>query len=233
MRMDTEERHRSLEKVVERIGRMANITLRERRYFVELVHRAADIAGVGAVFRRMIERNDAETLDHLAEIKYGVLLGDLGFLAQFEPTGTKGPDLLVARDGVAAFMEVKRYRPKEVDSIPESLGPGGTLPNYGGNTACTQAQIEKDLLGKIHQIEPRNGVQHGVLAVWSDRSSFENDVFTCAVRRISPKARQKSLRFCVFGSEFLAVGPQRFFCEPASLPEKPFRSWMEDIEATR
>jgi hypothetical protein len=90
----------------------------------------------------------------------------------------------------------------------------------------------KDLSGKIRQIAPRNGVQHGILAVWSDRSSFEDDVFTCAVRRIPPnEAKQKGLRFCIFGSNFVTVGvPKRFYCEPVSLPETPFRRWMEDIQ---
>lgn len=138
------------------------------------------------------EREDDEALDHLAEIRYGVLFKDLRFFARFEPTGLKGPDLMVERDKVSAFVEVKRYRPKEVDSLPEALGRGGTLQTYGGNPAYTQAQIEKDLSRKIRQIAPRNGVQHGILAVWSDRSSFEDDVLTCAVRRIpSNEAKQK------------------------------------------
>ena len=211
---------------------MANLVSHGRDDFIKLVHCAADIEGVEAVFQRMNERDDDEALDHLAEIKYGVLFRDLGFFAEFEPTGIKGPDLMVERDQVSAFVEVKRYRPKEVDSVPESLGRGGTLPTYGGNPAYTQAQIEKDLLCKIRQIQPKNGVQHGILAVWSDRSSFENDVFECAVRRIPRKeAKQKGLRFCIFGSDFVTVGdPKRFYCETVSLPETPFRRWTEDIQ---
>jgi len=160
-----------------------------------------------------------------------VLFRDLRFFVRFEPTGRKGPDLLVGRDRVSAFVEVKHYRPKEVDSIPESFERDGTLRAYGGNPAYTQAQMEKDMLCKIRQIEPRNGVEHGLLALWSDRSSFENDVFEGAVGRISREARQKSLRFCIFGSDFVAVGaPQRFYCVHVSLPEIPFTSWAEDIQ---
>jgi hypothetical protein len=230
--MNTAERHALLDNTVERIGRMANLTPRECACYIKLVRSAADIEGVEAVFQRMNERDDDEALDHLAEIRYGVLFRDLKFLARFEPMGLKGSDLMVERDQGSAFVEVKRYRPKAVDSIPEALGPGGTYQTYGGNPAYTQAQIEKDLLCKIRQIEPRNGVQHGILAIWSDRSSFENDVFTCAVRRVPPKeAKQNGLRFCIFGTDFVTVGvPKRFYCEVVSLPETPFRRWMEDIQ---
>ena len=230
--MNAAEKQALLKKTVDRIGRMANLLSPERDYFIKLVHCAADIEGVEAVFQRINERDYDEALDHLAEIRYGVLFRGLRFFARFEPTGLKGPDLMVERDQVSAFVEVKRYRPKEVDSIPEALGRGGTLQPYGGNPAYAQAQIEKDLSGKIRQIAPRNGVQHGILAVWSDRSSFEDNVFTCAVRRIPPnEAKQKGLRFCIFGSNFVTVGvPKRFYCEPVSLPETPFRRWMEDIQ---
>jgi hypothetical protein len=84
-----------------------------------LVYQAADIEGVESVFQRIIERDDEMVLDHLVEIKYGLLFKGLGFRARFEPTGPKGPDLRVERDGVSAFVEVKRYRPKGEERIPD------------------------------------------------------------------------------------------------------------------
>jgi hypothetical protein len=230
--MSASEEQALLKRTVERIGGMPKLTACECDYFANMVCRAADIEGVESVFQRINERDDDMAVDHLAEIRYGVLFEDLGFLARFEPTGSKGPDLMVERDGVSAFVEVKRYRPKEGDAIPESLGQGATLSGYGGMPACTQARIEEDLLCKVRQIEPRNGVQHGILAIWSDRSSVEDDVFKCAVHQISPKlAKQKGLRLCIFGSDFVTVGiGQRFHCEPVSLPEVPFKSWAEDIQ---
>jgi hypothetical protein len=233
--MKASEKQAVLGKTVERIGEMANLVSRERRYFISLIHNAADIERVEAVFQRMSKCDDGEALDHLAAIMYGVLFRDLRFFARFEPTGTKGPDLMVERDRVSAFVEVKHYRPKEADSLPEALGRGGTLQPYGGNSAFTQAQIEKDLLCKIRQIEPRNGVQHGILAVWSDRSSFEDDVFAGAVRQISPReAKQKGLRFCIYGSDYVNLGQQKcFHCEPVSPPTAPFEGWARDIEASR
>jgi len=230
--MNAVEKQALLERTIDRVARMANLAFREPDHFISLVHRAAGIEGVEAVFQRMNKRDDDQALDHLAEIKYGLLFRDLRFLARFEPTGLEGPDLMVERDRVSAFVEVKHYRSKEADSIPETFDHGGTLLAYGGNPACTQGQIEKDLLCKIRQIEPKNGVQHGILAVWSDRSSFENDVFKGAVGRIPPKeAKQRGLRFCIFASDFVAADvPQRFYCEPVSLPEAPFRNWIEDIE---
>jgi hypothetical protein len=231
MSMNAAEKQALLKKTVDRIRRMANLALHARDYFIELVHRAADVEGVESVFLRINQRDDDAALDHLMEIKYGLLFRDIHFLLRFEPTGSKGPDVMVERDDMSAFVEVKRYRPKEGESIPESFGPHGTLLPYGGNPALAQDRMEKDLLCKVRQVEPRNGVQHGILAVWSDRVSAEDDVFVFAVRRISPQAAQKGLRFCIFGSDYVTTGrrAQRFYCEPVSLPATPFKSWMEDI----
>lgn len=218
-----------VEKTVERIRRMANLSSRDCDYFIRLVHRAADIEGVESVFERINQRDDEMALDHLMEIKYGVLFSDLGFLPRFEPTGSKGPDLLVERDGLSAFVEVKRYRPKEGEGIPESPGPHETLQKYG-NPALAQARIAQDLLDKIRQIEPRNGIEHGIIAVWSDRVFFEDVEFECAVRQISSQAEQKGLVFCIYGSLNVNIGhQQRFYCEPVGLLATPFERWMEEL----
>jgi hypothetical protein len=208
---------------------MANLAFHNYGYFIELVHQAADTEGVQSVFQRINERDDDTAIDHLMEIRNGVLFRSLGFVPRFEPTGSKGPDLRVERDGVSAFVEVKRYRPKEGESIPESWGPHGTLQPYG-EPAHAQARIAQDLLNKIHQIEARNGVEHGIIAVWSDREFFEDVEFECAVRQISPEAEQKGLRFCIFGSHNVNMGHQQcFYCEPVGMPGTPFESWMDDL----
>lgn len=209
-----------LKKTVERI-RSAKVAHRD--YFVQLVHRAADIEGVESVFQRIIERDDQTVLDHLMEIKYGVLFKEVRFRARFEPTGAKGPDLMVERDGVSAFLEVKRYRPKAGECIPEQLGPHGTLQQYGGPR--DQRRIERDLRCKLRQIQPRDGVEHGILAVWSDRPFVEDIDFECAVRQISPEAAKMSVRFCMYGWDWKS----HFYCEPVSRFET-FKGWMEDLQ---
>ena len=212
-----------LMKTVERI-RGANIQPFD--YCVNMIHQAAGIEGVESVFQRIIERDDQTILDHLMEIKFGVLFKGLGFRAQFEPTGAKGPDLMVERDGVSAFLEVKRYRPKEAEHIPEHWGAHGTLLPYGDPNA--QAQIADDLRCKLRQIRPRDGVEHGILAIWSDREFFEDVDFECAVREISAEAEEKGLRFCIFGCNWESPGGG-LYCEPASRLET-FKSWLEDLE---
>ncbi|MGA3027172.1 MAG: hypothetical protein ABSF98_20630 [Bryobacteraceae bacterium] len=222
-----------LTRTVERIERMTNLVSNDRRYFIELVRRAANIEGVESVFKRINERDDDMAVDHLMEIRYGVVFRDLGFSVRFEPTGPKGPDLRVTRDGVSAFVEVKRYRPKNGEDIPDSFGPHGTLSAYG-DAAEAQTRMAKDLLDKISQIEPRNGVEHGILTLWSDREFFEELEFECAVRQISPEARQKGLRFCVFGSDYVNQRcQQRFYCEPVGLLPAPLNGWMEDLRRAR
>ena len=49
-------------------------------------------------------------LDHLATLRYGLIFRGLGFLPSFEPTGSEGPDLLIARDGSSATVEVTRFK---------------------------------------------------------------------------------------------------------------------------
>ncbi len=216
-----------LGKVIERV-RTANLP--QIAYFIELLHRAVDIEGVESVFQRILQRDDEMALDHLMEIRYGMLFKSSGFSAQFEPTGSKGPDLLVKRDGVSAFVEVKRYRPKEGECIPETWGPHETLPQYG-DPATAQERIANDLLSKLRQIEARGGVAHGILALWSDREYFEDVEFECAVRQISDEAAGKGLQFCIFGSNYVSAGlNQRFSCEPVGLLAT-LNGWMEDIRA--
>ncbi len=226
--MNAAEKQALLQKTVERIRRMASLRARKCDYFIKLVYRAADIEGVESVSQRINQRDDDMALDHLMEIKYGVLFKDLGFHARFEPTGSKGPDLMVERDGLLAFVEVKRYRQREGEHIPESDGPHGTLEQYG-NPLHAQLRIADDLMSKLRQIEPRNGVEHGILAVWCDREFFEDVEFECAIRQISPEAEKKGLRFCIFGSDYVNLGrQQRFYCEPIGLPATLNR-WMDDL----
>jgi hypothetical protein len=87
-----EQASRLLREAVERTRRAS---IQHNAYFVGLVYQAADIEGVESVFQRIIERDDEMVLDHLVEIKYGLLFKGLGFRARFEPTGPKGPDLRV------------------------------------------------------------------------------------------------------------------------------------------
>ena len=222
--MNAAEKQALLTQTVERIRRAQ---LEFHDYFIQLVYRAADIAGVESVFQRISKADDDEALDHLMAIKYGVLFKDLGFLPRFEPTGSKGPDLMVERDGVSAFVEVRRYRPKQGEYIPESDGHD-TFPQYG-DPLRAQTRIAKDLLSKLRQIEPRNSVEHGILAVWSDREFYEEVEFECAVRQISSEAERKHLRFCIFGSDYVNIGrQQRFYCEPIGLLAT-FNSWIEDL----
>jgi hypothetical protein len=91
--------------------------------------------------------------------------------------------------------------------------------------------MERDLTFKLRQIEPRGGVEHGILALWSDREFFEDQEFSCAVRQMSSDARKKGLAFCIFGSDYVNVSTNaRYCCEPfGSLVI--FDIWMDDIRA--
>lgn len=162
----------------------------------------------------------------MAEIKYGVLFKDCDFRVKFEPTGSKGPDLLVTRDEMSAFVEVKRYRPKEGEELPQDWGPDETLLSYG-DPFNAQCAFETDLTRKLQQIKLPIGIQHAILAVWSDRECFEEIEFEAAVRAISIEAAKKEVRFCMYGS--LWVDPK---CVEVGLANN-FQSWMDDLQQGR
>ena len=56
--------------------------------------------GVGAFFARLeCEATASQVVDHLASLYFGMIFCTLGFVVSFEPSGLKGPDLLIERDG--------------------------------------------------------------------------------------------------------------------------------------
>ncbi len=61
----------------------------------------AQIWGNSAAFLHSVAvAVDKDTLlDHLATLRYGLILRRLGFLPSFEPTGSQGPDLLIGPRG--------------------------------------------------------------------------------------------------------------------------------------
>jgi hypothetical protein len=49
-------------------------------------------------------------LDHLATVHYSLIFRGLGFLPSFEPTGSHGPDLPIARDRTSTTVEVTHFK---------------------------------------------------------------------------------------------------------------------------
>lgn len=210
--------HRALlDKTLERI---ANGAFENRSLLWDLVSRAASLEGIESVLRRIIQRPDDQISDHMAEIKYGVLFKDCDFRVKFEPTGSKGPDLLVTRDEMSAFVEVKRYRPKVGEELPQEWGPDGTFLSYG-DPFNAQCAFETDLTRKLQQIKLPIGIQHAILAVWSDRECFEEIEFEAAVRAISIEAAKKGFDFACTGRFGLIQNAWRSAWQTTSSP-----GWM-------
>jgi len=56
-----------------------------------------------ALLNSLAGATDQENLfDHLAPLRYSLIFKYLGFVPSFEPTGKKGPDLLILRASVCA-----------------------------------------------------------------------------------------------------------------------------------
>ena len=119
--MNATEKHALLEKTVERIGRMANLSSRQCDYFVKLVHNAADIENVEAVFQRLNERDNEAALNHFAEIMYGVLFK---FAAILQIRGDAGGPLFMVLVRVFRRFAVKKLVAIEATAVYCSrLGP--------------------------------------------------------------------------------------------------------------
>lgn len=73
--------------------------------FAQIFRAVARIDGSNLKFKRIARATSIEELGDLnAELTFAMLFVGLGFEACFEPTGEKGPDLSVSRDGESAYV---------------------------------------------------------------------------------------------------------------------------------
>jgi hypothetical protein len=174
---------------------------------------------------------DRETLlDHLATLRYGLIFRSLGFLPSFEPTGSQGPDLLIARDGTSATVEVTRFRainPGPAALRQEEYLRGEWLLEPYGNPQRDVAKSTRKVIDKFRQaIAP-----HAIIAVWNDDESLEELEMRIALRDFQHDPRLPAgLELVVYGSPW--VGRSQLY----SFPMKPqldasIQEWAHQIES--
>jgi hypothetical protein len=147
---------------------------------------------------------DKDTLlDHLATLRYGLIFRSLGFLPSFEPTGSQGPDLLIARDGTSATVEITRFRainpgPATLDE-EEYLRGEWLLEPYGDPRRDVAKSIRK-VRDKFRQaIGP-----HAIIAVWNNDDALDELEMRTALRGLREDPRLPAgLELVVYGSPWI------------------------------
>lgn len=200
---------------------------RYRIYF----ERVRQMPGANKVFGRIASATDKEQLaDYLAEIQYALIFTGLGFEVEFEPSGSKGPDLGIARDGQQAIVEIMRFRkiypgPPVLDLSDENL----VLPAYGNPPRDIRKAFEK-ILAKFAQV----GSQPGIIAIWNDDEDLEEAETETAVSDIRSDVGKgilslpSGLLFVLYGSKW--IGNKQLYCFPFRRLGQPYEAWKAEIE---
>lgn len=186
-----------------------------------------------ALFHSFASATDKQTLlDHLATLRYSLIFGYLGFLVSFEPTGTKGPDLLITRDGVSATVEVTRLRPMNPGppalSEEECQSGEWELKPYGDPSRDINRSFGK-VLGKFKQaIAP-----HSIIAVWNDDDALEELEMFMAVRDLRQiPGLPAGLDFVIYGSRWISSFHLHLHAFPMKRRlDTVMQTWAQQIES--
>lgn len=199
--------------------------------------RMQQMPGANRLFKRIALASDKEQLaDCFAEIRFALIFTGLGFQIEIEPSGSKGPDLGISRDGHSAIVEIMRLRkvypgPPELDLSNENL----ILPEYGNIPRDTRKAFEK-ILAKFPQV----GDRQGVIAIWNDEEELEDGEVGTAVNNIRDDAIRRiislppGLSFVLYGSKWIRAGDDKqLYCFPVRyLTEPHLIAWQSELDTS-
>ncbi len=198
-----------------------------RKYF----ERVQQMPRANRVFGRIASAIDKEQLaDYLVEIHYALIFSGLSFQVEFEPSGSKGPDLGITRDGQPTIVEITRFRkiypgPPVLDLSDENL----ILPEYGNPPRDIRKAFQKILL-KFPQVSN----QPGIIAIWNDDEDLEEAETETAVSDLRSDASRgirslpNGLLFVLYGSKW--IGNKQLYCFPVRHLDQPHQTWREELE---
>jgi hypothetical protein len=207
------------------------------QWYQKYLARVQQMPGANRLFKRISSASDKEQLaDCFSEIRFALIFAGLGFQVEIEPSGSKGPDLRISRDGRSAIVEIMRLRkvypgPPELDLSSESP----ILPEYGNIPRDTRKAYEK-ILAKFPQV----GDQQGIIAIWNDEEELEDGEVLTAVNNIRDDAiRQiiavpRGLSFVLYGSKWIRAGDHKqLYCFPICyLTESHQIAWQKELDTS-
>jgi len=176
------------------------------------------IPGANRIFKRIASSKDIEQLrDYLIEIRYTLVFVGLGFQAEIEPLGSKGPDLKIIRDGHQILVEITRFRkiypgPPLLDLSDENA----ILIPYGNPARDIRKAFEK-ILKKFSQVSS----DEAIIAIWNDDEDMGNrEVSTAAIDLCNDASQGRinlpaGLLFILYGSKYLGgLDNRQLYCFP-------------------
>ena len=192
---------------------------------------AQGIDNANRVFQRIASAKDKEQLaDSFAEIRYALIFSGLGFHTEFEPTGNRGPDLGIQRNGAKTVVEIMRFRKINDGLTFLNIDDDNLiLPEYGNISRDIRKAFNK-ILAKFRQI----GNQKGIIAIWNDDEELEEIETREAVYDIRNDVNKEllsipeDLLFVLYGSKW--IGKQQLYCFPFQNLEQPFSAWKMELE---
>lgn len=207
------------------------------QWYRKYLERVQQMPGANRLFKRIASASDKEQLeDYFAEIRFALIFAGLGFRAEIEPLGSKGPDLGIKRDGHSAIVEIMRFRkiysgPPVLDLSDENL----ILPEYGNIPRDIRKAFEK-ILTKFRQV----GNQQGIIAIWNDDEELEDAEVETAVINIRNDAIQQvmsfpsGLSFILYGSKWIrARDDKQLYCFPLRYATEPHQiAWQRELDTS-
>jgi hypothetical protein len=186
--------------------------------------------GADAFFARLKDETSAgQVVDHMGALYFGMIFCMLGFAASFEPSGLKGPDLLIERDGACATVEVTRRRPMSqgsprlgVSGMPEDL----MLSAYGDPTRDIDRAFEK-VKGKF----PQAVGPSAIIALWNSDEGLEDLEMAEAIAAMRDDPDLPAgLEFVAFASDWARAGRFVRCFAVADGPQPHIASWIDGLE---
>lgn len=177
--------------------------------------------GFASLCNRFDSATDEETLlDHVTELRYGLVLTGLGFSVEYEPHGRFGPDLAISRDGLSAEIEITRFRP--IHAGPPAVSEVGTLSTYGN----PNRDIRK-AMRKISRKFKQSNSELALIAIWNDDGDLEDlevELATKALR--SADDLPMGLKAVIYASDWVFRGYS------IGHPDDQVLKWIHELEST-
>jgi len=173
--------------------------------------------------------------DYLAEIRFALIFAALGFTAEIEPLGNKGPDLQISRDGRSSMVEVLRFK-HVYPGPPEFKETDLFIASYGNPQRDSLKALQK-VQDKFRQL----GNDDCFLAIWNDDGDMEETHVLTAAHMLRDDTEAgilqlpTGLSFVLYGSQWMRCSNnQQLYCFPLRrrLPDHQTQ-WMSELEHLR
>ncbi len=193
------------------------------------------VIDIDSKFSRSARVRDLEELcDCMCEFMYALLFLSLGFEVKAEPTGDKGPDFAVSRDGRNAMLECTRFRHIHSGPPVSSLNdPQLRAGFYGDLERDTRKALQK-IMGKFPQVEGNNAL----IAIWNDDGDLEELEVSDAVHQLRIDADAGRFRLptglqaVIYGSDWKQLRDRKqIYCFETRRTEPHLSEWLEELKA--